>query len=192
MGNLTVASTADNRGEPTQLSRAPVGFSLVTDVLAEKEGLQAKLGGLEVLYGILPGPGQVSDRLVLGPWDINWGQITGAHYADQCCGIAPVGFYPVTRLLWDEGGSDDPAGVALFGEVAVEPVAAGAGLVDEHELAAAGGKAPEQLVYVALPGADGAEGHHIGIPVFGGISDSDRVLMNIETYEESCGRLGHG
>ena len=51
---------------------------------------------------------------------------------------------------------------------------------------------PQQLVYVAMPGSDGAKRHDVGVSVFRRKGDSDRVLVNIEIHEESCGILGHG
>lgn len=66
----------DNFGEPTQMSRAPVGAAHIADVVAEQEGFEAVLGGLEILYGIVARAAEVPDGLVLDSRDIDGGEIT--------------------------------------------------------------------------------------------------------------------
>jgi hypothetical protein len=77
------------------------------------------------------------------------------------------------------------------GEVAVQHVAAGAGLVGEHQALGVAVQPADELVKVGLAGSDrtdevgwvAATGH--------GVGDADGVLVHIQT-DEQRGRLGHG
>ena len=79
----------------------------------------------------------------------------------------------------------------LAGQVAMEDVAARAGLVRKHQLRRLCLKPPDQLGEVRLPRADLAEKHGgIGaLPLRMG--DRDRIFVNVQTDKQRS-RLGHG
>ena len=72
-------------------------------------------------------------------------------------GITTIRFDTVAGLLRDQGRGDDPAAVAFFGQIAIEPIAAGAGFIDKDELLALGLQLPDELVDITLPGPDRAQ-----------------------------------
>src|SRR6516162_2383731 len=51
------------------------------------------------------------------------GEVARAHQACQFDGVTTVGFDAIPRLFGDQGGRYDPADMAFFGQIAVEPVA---------------------------------------------------------------------
>jgi len=106
-------------------------------------------------------------------------------------GITPVGFDPVTRLFGNQGGGDDPAGVAFLRQVPIEPVAAGARFIDEDELLAFGLELPDKLIDITLPGSDSAKGDDFCAIVLGDVGDRDRLFVDISSDIKRA-RLLHG
>jgi len=61
-----------------------------------------------------------------------------------------------------------------------------------HEVMAVCKELFQELVDVALPGAEIAEGNDLGSVRFRCIGDGDGIFVNIETDEKFCGRILHG
>lgn len=61
-----------------------------------------------------------------------------------------------------------------------------------HEVMAVCKELFQELVDVALPGTEVAEGDDLGTASFLSIGDGDGILVNIETDEKICGRMRHG
>jgi len=95
-------------------------------------------------------------------------------------GIAPVCFDPVSGFFGDERRGDYPAGESLFGKVAIEPVPAGAGLINEDELAGFALELADQLIDVVLTGVDRSEKDDLGTGSTGYITDGDEFLVDIQ------------
>jgi hypothetical protein len=169
------------------VGRSP-GAALITDILPQQKRLQAVLGGLEITDGVLPSADQIPDGLVLHFGDIDRREILRAHESCELRGIAPVGLDPISGLLGDERRGDHPAGEPFLGEVAIEPVATRAGLVDEDQGVALGLELADELVDVALTSPDATQRDHFCIPLLGGIRHRDRLLMGIQT-DVQCARL---
>ncbi len=74
---------------------------------------------------------------------------------------------------------------------ALEPVAAGTSFVDEDELLPLRLQMPKQLINIALPGPDGAEGDHLGTMLLGHRGDRNGLCMDIHSNVERA-RLCHG
>jgi len=123
--------------------------------------------------------------------DVDRGQIAAGHEPGQGDGVAAVGLDPIAGLARDERRGDDVAGQALEGQVAVQPVPAGAGLVDEHQLGALALKLADHGVDVALPRADGAPGYRAGGAIIARVRDGDGVLVDVET-DVQCATVSHG
>ncbi len=79
---------------------------------------------------------------------------------------------------------------ALPGEVAIQPIAAGAGLVNEHESRALALEPPHQGIDVALPGPDGAEENGVRGVIPARVRDSDGLFVDIEAHVK-CASLPH-
>ena len=142
------------------------------------------MAALEIPEGIFPRPTEVADRFIVDGGYIHGREVPGAHEPGQLPGVTPVGLDPVARLFGNQGGRDDPADVAFFHQVAIEPVAAGASFVDEDELRTLRLQMPKQLINIALPGPDRAEGDNLGAMFLGDIGDRDGLFMDIHSNIE--------
>ena len=105
--------------------------------------------------------------------------------------IAPVGLDLVAGLLRDERGGHHPAEEALLGQIAIEPIAAGAGFVHKHQLSAFGVEPADELVDVGLAGPDGTEVEDLGVLRIGNLGNRNGLLMDIQT-DVQCARVFHG
>jgi hypothetical protein len=76
----------------------------------------------------------------------------------------------------------------LLGEVALEPVPTGTGLIDEEEMLGLGLELADQGIDVTLPGADGAQKDGLRDSFLRGIGHGDRLFGHIQTNVE-CGRV---
>jgi hypothetical protein len=99
-------------------------------------------------------------------------------------GITPIRFDTVAGLLREQGGGDDPAAVAFFGQRAREPRAAGAGFIDQDELLALGLQLPDERVDSTLPGPDRAQGDDFRALFLGHRGDRDGRFMAIHADGE--------
>ena len=140
---------------------------------------------------VLAGAREIADGLVRDVGDVDGREIAGASQAGQGHRVALVGLHSIARVSRDQRGGDDEARQALPGEIAAEPVAAGPGLVDEHELRALALHLANEGVDVALSRADRAHVHGIGGALGGRVRDSNRVLVDVEA-DKQCATVSHG
>jgi hypothetical protein len=131
--------------------------------------------------GIFTHAGEVTDRLVLYRWDIDRGQITRTHQPGELGGVPSIGREAVARFVRHQGGGHDPTPPLLAAEIAIEPVPAGPSFVDKDELFRFRGQGADKLVNVALAGADTSQEDDLGVPRLTGISDSDGLLVHIQS-----------
>jgi hypothetical protein len=158
---------------------------------AEQERLQAELGGFEGDERRVAGAAQIADRFIFDGGDVDRREITGAQQARELDGVAAIVLDLVSRALGDQERRDDLAVEPLAGQVAMEPVATGAGLVHEHELGRLAAESADQFVDVGLPRPDGAdELGRVGAVGFG-VGDGDGILVDVQT-DERRSRLVHG
>jgi hypothetical protein len=75
----------------------------------------------------------------------------------------PVGFHAIARLLGNQGRCDDPTAVTLFRQIAKEPIAGGAGLIDKYQELAFREEPWDQFVELVLSGSNGAEVDDLGM-----------------------------
>jgi hypothetical protein len=97
----------------------------------------------------------------------------------------------VAGFFRNAGGGDDETLEALAGEVAVKDVATGAGLIGENETGRFRVEPADELVDVALAGADGIDERDVRVAILAGVGDGDGVLVDVEA-DEKGGRLAHG
>lgn len=108
--------------------------------------------------------------------------------------LLSAGLDAVAGAAGDHGRRDDPAGESLLREEPVEPISAGAGLVDEDEVARLRAELANELIDVAVAGTDLAEEEDVAA-VIGAVGDGDRFLVDIETDVQERllgGTLCHG
>lgn len=176
---------------PAPMGRPPGGTALIPDILAPQEGLHAGLGGRGLPDRLLTRAGQITDRLVLGRRDIDRSQLPGTHQPGEPGGVTAIGLDAVAHLLRDQGGGHDPAMPLLAAEIALEPGPAGPSFVDEDERCRVRGQGADQLVTVALAGADTAPEDDLGVPCRTGISHSDGLFVHIQP-DLQWARVTHG
>jgi len=147
----------DYPGEVAAVGVVLVGAADVVKAKPEKERLEAVLGALQIDEGVLAGAGEVADGLIVDSGNVDGGEVAGAQEPCELNGVATVGFDAVAGFLRDQGRGHDDALEALPAKVAVQDVAAGAGLVGEQEPRGFAVEPAQELVDVGLAGADGAE-----------------------------------
>jgi hypothetical protein len=111
---------------------APRRPARISDAAAKQKGQQALFAFFLVTLGILPGSGQISDGLVLGQGNVNSGQFTGAMQTGKHQGIPAVIFDLFATWFRDPGWCHHRAIEPLSGEVTIDLVSTGAGLI--HKL----------------------------------------------------------
>jgi len=181
----------DHLAEPAQVSRAPGSPPCLPDIMPQQKGCEAKLGRLESVEGIFTSTAQVSNGFVCDRWDIDRRESTRAHQPRQLDGITTSSGDSVAGLLRNQGGGDDPAAVAFFGQRAIEPRAAGAGFIDKYQLFRLRLHLSDQLIDITLACPNGSQIGHLSAVILGDIRSGNRILVDIHA-EEACARLGHG
>ena len=155
----------DDLAEPAEVGRAPGGPARIADIVPQEKGFEPELRGLEIADGIFTRPAQVTNGFIFDLGHIDRGEVPRAHQAGQLDGVTAVGFDPIAGLFGDQRGRDDPADMAFFGQIAIEPVPTGAGFIDKDEMFAFGLQLPDELIDVTLSGTDGAEGDDLGVVI---------------------------
>jgi hypothetical protein len=154
---------------------------------AEQQLLQAVAGAELVTLGSLTRPHQIPQRLVSRIRHPHGRQVAAPEQAGELLGIAPVSLDPVAGLDGHQGRGDDDAGDAELGELPVEGVAAGTGLVASPQ-----GLGRPELPHQSADGlaivGDRPETPHLATRLSHG--DGDRIRVHVEP-DESCTLL-HG
>ena len=119
--------------EPPEGSGAPGGLARRTDIVPQEKGLEPKLRGLQITDDIFTRPAQVPKRFILHLGHVDRGEVPRASQAGQFASISAVSFAPIAGLFGDQRGRDDPADLACFCQVAVEPIATRAGCIDKDK-----------------------------------------------------------
>jgi hypothetical protein len=117
---------------------APGGAARLPDILPQEQGFEPKLRGFEIADSIFTCPAQVPNRFIVYLGDVDGGKVSRTHQAGQFDGVTPVGFDPIPGLFGNQGGCDDAADMAFFGEITVEPIATRASFIDKDEVRAFG------------------------------------------------------
>ena len=181
----------DDRAPPAPVRRTPRGAAGRAAIRPPQHGVAAARGRLESVPRLCPRTAQVTPRCVWSRWDRDGREVPGAHEARHWDGLTTSRVDPVTGLLRDHGRGDDPAAGALWGQLAREPRAAGAGFRDPDERRALGPQVPEALVESTLPGPDRAPSADFRAICLGDRSDRHGLVMAIQSDGERA-RLSHG
>jgi hypothetical protein len=105
---------ANHLGEPSERGGTPMGAAGIADIGSQQKGFEPKLGGFEVLGGVLTGAGEIPNGFIFKLGDLDRGEITRAHQACELDGVAAVGFDAITGLFRDPRGRHDPARMTFF------------------------------------------------------------------------------
>jgi hypothetical protein len=176
----------DHLSEPSEVGRAPMGPAHLTAIRSQPQGVKTELGVCEIAEGIVTRPGAIAPGFSCDRGDRDGGAITCAGQAGEWHRIPAVGVDAVAGLLGDPGGGDDPAVIALFGALAGEPGAAGAGLVDEDAVWGLRWHLAEQWIEGTLTRADGPKVHDLGAVILSHVRHSDGVLVHSHANEEGA------
>ena len=125
---------ANHLREPPEMGRVPGGPARVPYVVPEQKGFETELGIFEITEGIFACPGEVANGFIFHLGDIDRGEIPRARQAGQLHGVPAVRFDAVTGLFGNQRGGHDPAIIAFFRQIALEPVATRTGFVDEDQM----------------------------------------------------------
>jgi hypothetical protein len=93
--------------------------------------------------------------------------------------VTPVGFHPVARFFGNQGGRDDPAAMALFRQITIEPVPTGTRFIDKDQMLAFGLHLADEVVYVTLTCTDGPEGGDLGAMLLSDVGHRNGLFMDI-------------
>jgi hypothetical protein len=145
----------------------------------QEKGFEPKLRGLQIPDDICTRPAQVPNRFILNLGHVDRGEVPRAHQAGQFASIAAVGFDPIPGLCGDQRGRHDPADMTFFGQVAVEPVPAGARLRDKDEMLTFRLHLPDALIDVTLTRSDVAKKDGLGAVFLGDVRHGNRLFMDI-------------
>jgi len=134
--NLLCLSVARDFGEPSQMSRAPISFAAVANIMSEQKRLEAKLACLEVAHEAFTGATQITYCFVFYFWNEDGSEISGAHLASQVNSVLPVGLDTVSTFLRNKRRGNDNAFQAFAFQITIEAVTARTGFVGEYEFVA--------------------------------------------------------
>ena len=177
--------------QPPEVGGAPGGPAGVPDILPPAHGLPPKRRGLESAARLFTRPAQIPPRVILNRGDVDGRQVTRAPQVGPCDGVSPGGVDPVAWLFGEHRGRDDPADLALWREIAVEPLATRAGVIHQDEGRAVGLPPTAEVIAVTWSRPDVPEGDDLGLMVLGHRRDRDRVVMDIPADVERA-RWCHG
>ncbi len=111
-----------------------MGWARGAESGAEQERFEAQRGILESAEGIFTGPRQGPNGFIFHLGDRDRGESPRACQPGQLHGVSPVRFDAITRFVGNQGGGDNPTGVALGGQIPVEPRATRPRCRDEDEV----------------------------------------------------------
>ncbi len=177
--------------EPPEVGRAPVSSARVAEILPEQKSFETELGRLEVPQGIFTGAAEIANGFIFNRGNLHGGEIPRAHQARELDCIPTIRFHPVARLFGHEGGRDDTAELALFRQIAIEPIPTGTSFIDEDQMRGLGLHLANEVVNVTLACADGPEVGDLSAVLWRDVSDGNRVFVDIHS-DIQCARLAHG
>jgi hypothetical protein len=93
--------------------------------------------------------------------------------------VTTVGFHAVARFFGNEGGGDNPADMAFFRQIAIEPIPTGARLIDKDQMLGLGLHLADEVVNVTLACANSTEGADLGAVLLSDIGHRNGLFMDI-------------
>jgi hypothetical protein len=153
-GTLLGGGGTDHCRPPAPRGWPPGGPALRADSLAQQDGLQPVLGGLERPARLRPGAAAVADRRGLDGRGIDLRQIARAPEPGQLGRSAALGVDAVAGLRRAQSGGDAAAEQWLLRAIAIKPGPAGARFVAKDQRFRVRGERAAELVNGALAGPE--------------------------------------
>jgi hypothetical protein len=159
----------------------PVRAPDVVQPEPEQERFQPQLGILEREACGVPRAHEIADRFVVDGRHVHAGEIARAEQAREFDGVAAIGLHLVAGLFRNQRRRHDLTGETLLGQIAMQHVAAGTGLVREHEVRCFRLQASNQFVEVRLPRPERPHEHRGVGGLALGVRDGDGIFVDVET-----------
>jgi hypothetical protein len=172
---------ADHCREPPEVGRVPGSLAGRAAVVPQQTGFQTPWCRFEITERIFTSPAQIAHGFVFDLGDIDRREVSRAHQASQLECSAAVRFDPLPGLLRDQRRSDDPAVIAFFGQIALEPIATRTRFIDKDEAFGLRWQLPNKCIKVTRACADGAEREDSGTRVFGGLGNRDGFFLDLQS-----------
>src|SRR3954462_11173733 len=136
--------------------------------VAQQKGLQMLALRAQVRHRGLTGPHQLAHGFMPGVGDPDPGEFAGAMEPGQGDGIPAIGLDALARPLRDQRGSDDGAVMPEGGDLPLQSIAGGPGLVAEQQLAILAGELGDQPPHRLWRMVDVAQEAYLTLaPLFG-------------------------
>jgi hypothetical protein len=181
----------DHLREPAPVGRPPGGLARLADVMPQQTRVEPELGGFESPDGIFASPAQVADGFVFDLGNRDGREVPRAHEPRPLDGVTTVGCDPVARLFRHQGGGDDPARIAFFSPVAIEPIPTRTSFVDKEQMLTFRLQLTDELIEVTLTRANGPEIGDLSTLILSDRGHRDGFFMDIQTAVE-CVSVCHG
>jgi hypothetical protein len=181
----------DDLRAPSEMGGAPMGLARRAHVLAQEKGFEARRRSVEVTEAIRTGAPQIAHGFGLDLGDVDGGEVARTPQPGQLAGIAAVGVDPVPGLFRNQCGCDHPTVMPRLGQIALPPIAARPGFVDQDAVCGLRVQLSNQLVEVTRAGVDRPQGDDLRTVVWSHVGDRAGLLMAIQADIKHA-RLGHG
>src|SRR4051812_18773729 len=152
--------------------------------VAQQKGLQMLALRAQVRHRGLTGPHQLAHGLMPGVGDPDPGEFAGAMQPGQGDGIPAIGFDALARSLRDQRGSNDGAVMPEGGDLPLQPIAGGPGLVAEQQPAVLAGELGNQPSHRLWRMVDVAQEAYLALAPLFGQGDRDFHLGGVETDKD--------
>src|SRR3954447_17142193 len=149
--------------------------------MAQQKGLQMLALRAQVRHRGLTGPHQLAYRFMPGVGNPDAGEFASAMQAGQGNGIPAIGFDALARSLRDQRGSNDGAVMPEGGDLPLQPIAGGPGLVAEQQPAVLAGELSDQPSHRLWRMVDVAQEAYLALAPLFGQGDRDFHLGGVET-----------
>nr|WP_211103768.1 hypothetical protein [Azospirillum argentinense] len=153
-----------HRGQPAPIGQGPAPLAGINTPVPQQEALQMLTRLAEHPNGCGPRPDQVAHRLVCAVRDPNSREVSGAVQLRQHHRIPAIGFHPVADLHRDQRRRHHDAVVPQVGQLPMQTVATGTGLVAEAQPPATLGQLFRQLGDLLRRVADASQLPHLTAP----------------------------
>src|SRR4051795_10493609 len=149
--------------------------------VAQQKGLQMLTLRAQIRHRGLTGSHQLAHGFMPGVGDPDAGEFAGAMEPGQGDGIPAIGLDALARPLRDQRGSNDGAVVPESGDLPLQPIAGGPGLVAEQQPAVLAGELGNQPSHRLWRMVDVAQEAYLALAPLFGQGDRDFHLGGVET-----------
>src|SRR3954454_19953741 len=163
------------------MNQSPGPGAGVDAPVARQKGLQMLALRAQVRHRGLTGPHQLAHGFMPRVGDPDAGEFASAMQPGQGDGIPAIGLDALARSLRDQRGSNDGAVVPEGGDLPLQPIAGGPGLVAEQQPAVLAGELGDQPSHRLWRMVDVAEKAYLALAPLFGQGDRDLHFGGVET-----------